>query len=237
MKKYIELIRQYSKDNYKKITREPSGALKHPFIVPGAAYSDDLWDWDSWLTDIAIRQIMADNKVENNFADYETGCILNFLDHTDTEGRMPIIIRSTEGIMWMKDGTNMHKPCLAQHIAFIMEQNQCGTEWLTPYFHKLEKFIDNYLENQRDEKTGLFFWLDDLAIGVDNDPTAFYRPYKSCASVFLNCLMYKELCAMEYICKKINKDSAFYSDLARKLKDAINEHLWDERNGFIIVRI
>ena len=52
--------------------REPDGLLKHKFIVPGAAYSNSLWDWDSWLTNIALRDF-----VEEDISEYEKGCILN----------------------------------------------------------------------------------------------------------------------------------------------------------------
>ena len=55
-----ELIYSYIKDNYYKILREPGGKLNHPFIVPGAVYAKTLWDWDSWLTNVALRQILAD---------------------------------------------------------------------------------------------------------------------------------------------------------------------------------
>ena len=61
MKKYIEIIKEYSKNAYKMIKREAYGNLRYPFIVPGAPYPFELWDWDSWLTDIAIRQIILDN--------------------------------------------------------------------------------------------------------------------------------------------------------------------------------
>ena len=51
------LILNYAKSNYKKMFREPDGLLKHKFIVPGAVYANSLWDWDSWLTNIALRDL------------------------------------------------------------------------------------------------------------------------------------------------------------------------------------
>ena len=33
--------------------------MKHPFIVPGSGYINSLWDWDFWLTDLALRRIAA----------------------------------------------------------------------------------------------------------------------------------------------------------------------------------
>ena len=65
-----------------------------------------------------------------------------------------------------------------------------------------EKFFLRYKEKNQ-HSCGLYFWTDDFMIGVDNDPTAFYRPNKSSGSIYLNCLMYKELSSMAYICEKL----------------------------------
>ena len=46
MKAYKEKIYEYIKNNYHKILREPRGQLKYKFIVPGATYKYELWDWD-----------------------------------------------------------------------------------------------------------------------------------------------------------------------------------------------
>ena len=70
--------------------RTPMKRLSHPFIVPGAIYTYQLWDWDSWFTDIAIRQILKDNNGEGEaeYFECEKGCILNFLEHTEDDGYM-----------------------------------------------------------------------------------------------------------------------------------------------------
>lgn len=236
MKDYITRIQDYSRNNYSKMTRQPAGMLKYPFIVPGSQYySDCLWDWDSWFTDIAVRQIMKDNKdTDAEFAACEKGCILNFLEHTAGDGRMPIFIAADEMLpdMDADEQTNIHKPCLAQHAAFVIRESGGDCEWLKPYMAKMEGFIHYYLHTMRHEKTGLYFWLDDMAIGVDNDPCTFYRPNKSSASVYLNCLMYRELLAFSYICKQMGAVYEEYEAEAQNLKEAVNRYLWDERNGF-----
>ena len=53
-KQYENLITDYIKNQKYKILREPSGKRPYKFIVPGACYSHQLWDWDSWFTDVAI---------------------------------------------------------------------------------------------------------------------------------------------------------------------------------------
>ena len=235
MQKYIDIIKAYSKDAYKKITREANGNLRYPFIVPGAPYPFELWDWDSWLTDIAIRQIILDNgETGEDYIEYERGCILNFLEHTDEKGNMPILIDSTQDVTFLANCKNMHKPCLAQHLAFILQISDNNTAWLgDEHFAALERFIACYKRDFRHDETGLYRFLDDTAIGVDNDPSIFYRPFGSTASIYLNCLMYKELLAMEYIFRARGDEAkaALYAREAAELRDLVREYLWDERNG------
>ncbi len=93
--------------------------MKHPFIVPGSGYTNSLLDWDFWLTDLALRRIAAPGEMER----YEKGCILNFLDHMDAAGRIPIcILPKITAFEEYPGQKNIHKPCLAQHALFIAEQ-------------------------------------------------------------------------------------------------------------------
>lgn len=113
-------IIDYSLKNYRKMFREPNGLLKHKYIVPGSVYSDCLWDWDSWLTNIALRQF-----VEYDISEYEKGCIYNFLDIIDNEGMVPIFITPSSCCpdIFNHQQSNIHKPCLAQHAAFIIKND------------------------------------------------------------------------------------------------------------------
>ncbi len=80
--------------------REPSGQLVHPYTVPSTPgspyYSNALWDWDSWSTSIVLGQVEAGTDGHGRFAAYEQGSILNFLDHTDGDGVMPIQLTPEE---------------------------------------------------------------------------------------------------------------------------------------------
>ena len=83
-------------------------------------------------------------------------------------------------------------------------------------------------------ENGLYFWLDDSATGVDNDPCVFYRPNKSSANIYLNSLMYRELLAMSEISTKLGFEDLRnkYKEEADNLKSVMQTLLWDERNGF-----
>lgn len=218
-------IHEYAKENASKLFREPSGQLKYPFIVPGATYQMDLWDWDSWLTDIALCQVL-----EEDISPLQQGCILNFLDHMDPDDRIPMKITPDKQLPQVLDlSTNGHKPCLAQHAAFIVKQSG-DTAWLAPHFEKLQRFVRSFMKHNR-HACGLYYWIDDCAIGVDNDPCTFYRPYKSSGSIFLNCMMYKELQAVVYLGEKLGADTAEFAAEAENLCSTIRDLCYDERDG------
>lgn len=81
---YIALIRKHLLTDYQGMYREPGAPMAHPFLTPGSkSYDDVLWDWDSWLSNVALRQVLleAGSEEERRRAlPYERGCVLNFLD-------------------------------------------------------------------------------------------------------------------------------------------------------------
>ncbi|MDX2077840.1 MAG: trehalase family glycosidase [bacterium] len=236
---YSALIKQNIIENYAGMFREAGGNMPYPFLTPGSdQYSDVLWDWDSWLTNVALRQILleaGDSASGDKLWQYEQGCILNYLHYGGMDGWTPIVI-NREGAVYRPDNpyrANMHKPVLAQHAAFITQANGGDAEWLRSKFYHLLTFLNNYRNHHR-HITGLYFWQSDLMIGGDNDPCTYYRPPRSSASIYLNCLMIKELEAAIYLANCLNLDEIaieLRAD-ADALKGAIVEHCWDERDGF-----
>lgn len=241
--RHRELIKNHIHADFREMYREPSGiAFKYPYITPGSkSYANVLWDWDSWLSDVALQQTLLDAGTDADRAEalrYEQGCVLNYLAYTSEEdGYMPMVIDAETDPDKIKPAdihaTNMHKPVLAQHAAFLTSRNGDDASWLAEGFPRMEAFIKNYREHHRHEPTELFYWQDDLAIGVDNDPSTFFRPNGSSASIYLNSLMYKELLAMAYIAGQLGRDDARQSYLAQadELRDAVREHCWDEKDG------
>ena len=239
----IVVIKKYMFKDYKQMFKEPENAFIFPYITPGSQqYSNVLWDWDSWTSDIALRQILqydgskADRK---NALVYEQGCVLNYLTYTDSiDGYMPMVIDKNSDPKKLKPkdiySTNMHKPVIAQHAAFLTQLDNDNASWLQGKFDRMQAFIKNYQTHHRDTATGLFFWQNDLAIGVDNDPSTFFRPNRSSASIYLNCLMYKELKAMAYLskCLGLENSSLEYGKDAKMLKEAVQKNCWDEKDGF-----
>lgn len=238
----MERLVRFAARDYQLMYREPGGEIAHPFLTPGSAqYCDVLWDWDSWLTDVAIRQIV---RMRGNpggelrrLAVHERGCILNWLEFakkTSCAGWVPIWVnRSGNTVPADLYARNMHKPCLVQHAAFIVQQNGGDIGWLREDLMFLQYFVNNYRNHHRHD-CGLYFWQDDSAIGVDNDPCTFGRPPRSSGSIYLNCMMYRELLALAYLLDLAGLDevAAQYRGDADALRDTVREHCWDGRDGF-----
>ena len=240
--RYISLIKSHVYKDFKGMYRKPAGVLVYPFLTPGSVqYSNVLWDWDSWLSNVALGQILADKGSEKDKQEalpYEQGCVLNFLHYGNWDGYIPIVIWEDTDPQKIRPkdiyDVNMHKPVLAQHAAFITRLNGGDAEWLQEEFFNLQAFVNNYKDHHRDKATGLYYWQTDVAIGVDNDPCTFFRPSKSSGSIYLNCLMYKELLAMVYLSDQLNLSAIGkeYTSDAKELKAAIQKNCWDERDGF-----
>jgi putative isomerase len=238
---HIRRIAEFLGKDYQKMYREPGGEIPHPFLTPGSAqYCDVLWDWDSWLTDVALRQIVrrqGDPAEGLKLAVYEKGCIQNWLEYSKRAscvGWVPIWVNRSGNTMPQDFyAQNMHKPCLVQHAAFIVRENGGDVEWLREGLMFLQYFVNNYRNHHR-HACGLYFWQNDSAIGVDNDPCTFGRPPRSSGSIYLNCMMYKELLAMVYLLNLAGLDEVArqYQADADALREAIRTHCWDERDGF-----
>ncbi|WP_343422296.1 trehalase family glycosidase [Candidatus Flexifilum breve] len=236
---YSVLIRQNLLANYNGMFREAGGNLPYPFITPGSQqYADVLWDWDSWLSNVALRQILleaSDPAASEEARRFEQGCILNFLHWGGMHGWTPIVIYRNGEVYRAENpyGENMHKPVLAQHAAFITYLNGGDAEWLRDKFYYLLTFLNNYRQHHR-HACGVYFWQSDLMIGGDNDPCTFSRPPRSSGAIFLNCLMFKEFEAAAYLADRLNLDeiAADLRGAAENLRAAVLEHCWDERDGF-----
>ena len=214
---------------------EPYGSFKHPCIVvtKNSSYPSQLWDWGNWANNIALRQIATYQSKENELIKHEIGSVLNFLNEQKADGSIEIAIfpNKEHDFASTMPHKNVHKPVLAQHVAFISKYVS-DVEWIREIYPKLKAFI-SYYENNAKHESGLFYFFDDFAIGVDNDPATFYRPENSSASIFLNSLMYKELGAMAHLGALIGNtdDAKYYETRQNELKSAINEHCYDEKDG------
>lgn len=248
-KQAAQTIRDYALSAIHGMLRESGGALPYPFLTPGSdQYPDVLWDWDSWATNVALRELTrstGDETLARTLVDYEYGCVKNYLAYGGMNGWIPIRIdrqspNREQQMLERNNGRiysmNMHKPCLAQHAAFLSSQDATNVSWLleNERFYYLQTFVNAYHDHYRHHPTGLCFWANDKGGGPDNDPTAYYRPDRSCGSIFLNSFLAKEYNAIIWICTNLgyNEIASAYTRDRTKLVAAIQDHCWDERDGF-----
>jgi len=61
----------------------------------------------------------------------------------------------------------------------------------------------------------------------------YYRPEKSTASIYLNCLLYRELLAYGYLLEESGRqvEANRWRGRAQNLADSVNTYCWDERDG------
>ncbi len=242
LKRYCDLLREHITRTIGGMTREASGVLKYPYIAPSTAdspyYSDNLWDWDSWLAGIAFAQLEADTGEVHRYRAYEKGSVLNFMCLSEENGYIPICVTPKGNSLRGKGHedpykTNMHKPVIAQQIASILQRDSADTGWIEALVPRLEAFLRRYESEFRHDETGLMRWKDDLAVGIDNEPAVFFRPVGSTGAVYLNCLMVRELKAMGFIMEMLGRmpEANAWRLKADKLTEAMSRCCWDERDG------
>ncbi len=233
-----QIIKEYLLSRAEGVFRVPSGDLNFPYLDPGAGYSGELWDWDSYWAAHALLSVndSQSKHLSERAAEYAKGSVLNFLYAQEEDGYTPVMVASGglfEGYFHneYQKGTplNQHKPFLCQAIlnvsAFTGDYGWFDLE-------KALNYLCYYETRQFDARSGLFIWQDDIMVGIDNNPTVFFRPPRSCADIFLNCFLYLEYKALASILTALHDErAAAAEERANALKAAINAEMWDERDG------
>lgn len=222
--------------------REPSGLLRHPYVDPGGPYGENLWDWDSFWSLKAAAAMIHDPDHADEAAVWQakvlrhgSGVLDNLFDHQGADGSLPILA-SPKDVDWF-DCTrdpqqNMAKPVMGQ-LAVIMADLGAPEASLRRWCQSLDRYYQ-CLSAHCGDASGLCVWANDVAIGGDDDPTAWGRPPFSSASIFLNALRYADLGATRSLAVRIGETELAHAlgVQAEQLAAAIQSHLWDARDGF-----
>ena len=226
------------------LLRPAEGILVHPSIacsLPGKQYSTNLWDWDTlWTTRALFRfaAISNDPAFRRNVGEHAIGSFLNFLDHQSDEGRISIMldVKDADPFGTLKadrpKSQNQAKPVFG-HLALLIADELGSVDWLAPQFDKLLRFYASWVSGNQ-SSIGLLVWGNDVAIGNDNDPTTFGRPFFSSANLLLNCLFYQDLKAATELARRLNRpdDRQRLSAQAGTLGEQIRKYCWDPRDRF-----
>lgn len=219
--------------------RSPMGILKHPFIVPGGIFHDELWDWDSfWIAKGLLRcPAFSSHDSRAIWTTHAMGCWRNFFEGQAPNGTVSIMMKSdnVDFFSCRNDDlreNNQAKPVFAQ-FALDISEAVGDYAWIALYFDRLLLFYQRW-ESRYQSPCGLFVWGSDVAIGVDCDPTTYGRPEFSSANLLLNCLFHKDLLAAAKLATEIGRptDAVTLTQRAHDLAAAIIRECWDEIDGF-----
>ncbi len=227
-----------------KMLRPAMGILRHPSIspsLPGDAYNTQLWDWDTLWTSRALfhlARMAADRSLFNQVGLHAQGSLLDFLDHQSDTGRIPIMIEvhNPDRFNCLSSAAPNHrnqaKPIFGQ-LALLIADELRSVDWLRSKFDHILRFYDSWISGNR-ASLGLLVWGDDVAIGDDNDPTTFGRPFFSSANLLLNSLYYADLRASAELAHRLNRvqDAKRLAAMAKEQGANIQKYCWDPRDQF-----
>lgn len=128
--------------------------------------------------------------------------------------------------------SNQAKPVFGQ-LALLIADETKSVDWLAPNFERLLRFYSSWVLGN-ESAIGLLVWGDDVAIGNDNDPTTFGRPFFSSANLLLNCLFHQDLIASSQLAGRLGRssDQRRLAEQAQSLGQKIQKHCWDPRDNF-----
>lgn len=226
------------------LLRPAEGVLRHPSISPslaGDAYSTQLWDWDTLWTARALFELsmlQGDSALKERVKRHAAGSLLNFLDHQSPDGRIPMMMETSNPDPFgclkplAPDYRNQAKPVMCQ-LALLVADRTGDVEWLNPVFDRLLLFLDSWKAGN-ESQTGLLVWGDDVAIGDDNDPTTYGRPFFSSANLLLNSLYYQDLSAAVELATRLKRpaDAGRLRAAVQKEGECIQKYCWDPRDRF-----
>ncbi|AHF92425.1 glycogen debranching enzyme [Opitutaceae bacterium TAV5] len=114
--------------------REASGCLRHPFIVPGAQYGAELWDWDAYWTTLGLLELAratGDTALRDEAIRHGEGSLLNFFEHQAPSGAIPIMMRADNPDVFgctKKQGPerNQAKPVFGQFVLALEDARHRG---------------------------------------------------------------------------------------------------------------
>lgn len=240
---HAQSLRRYFAANAAQLLRAPDGILKYPSIspsLPGKQYSTQLWDWDTLWTSQGLFRLATlehDEPLKQKLAEHVSGSLLNFLEHASPSGQIPIMMTATDPDPFRLLGSsatsrNQAKPVFGQ-LGLLAADQRGNVDWLAPHFDAILRFYDSWTAHNL-SSIGLLVWGDDVAIGDDNDPTTFGRPFFSSANLLLNCLYYQDLRASAELAQRLARanDHARLSTEADTLAQRIQKYCWDPRDGY-----
>ena len=232
-------LTQYFLGAANEIFRPPEGCLRHPYLVPGGLYANQLWDWDSYwmLKGLRAAAQHAGNDFRETLTSHAVGSWKNLMENQAGNGAVPLLLEPGRPDVFecaREDGTRTQaKPILAQ-FALELADMTGDVQWLAPYFDGVMKFLARWRAVYDGNGSGLIVWGSDLAVGADNDPAIFGRPEFSSAGLLLNGLFAADLAAAAHLARQLGRhqDAIELDAQSRQSAESIRRECWDPIDAF-----
>jgi putative isomerase len=206
------------------ITHAADGHFRHPYlsVTYGHTYGGYIYCWDNHH--MSLRFAAAG---EPEHMRYFADTLLSFQTST---GYTPCIVSAANGRSGLL-GPFHAQPFLAQNVAIYTAVTR-DMEWAASAFPKLKRYM-SFWRDEHAGPLGLYRWRHPYMSGFDNEITGTLFQPDTILSPDLNAWLYLELRSMAHLAGLLQEVSAqeAYLSQAEALKQAINDHLWDERLG------
>lgn len=214
-------VHEYINGLMKKILCPAQGLFRYPSLRTTASdyYSGGIFSWDTHH--MTLRFAMCGQPEMMKYF------LLTMLEFQRDNGFVPCLCSSVNG------GTNLQgfhaQPFLAQNAAIYL--NRTGDlETIRSIFDKLTKYLDYWLQSAQ-APMGLFRWRETWMSGFDNEIAGTLFPTGSILPPDLPSLLFLECRAMGYAARRLERDDTGFEQQANRIKQAVNEYLWDEDAG------
>lgn len=212
------ILRGYFDRQIDVLYKEPKGAMRFPYLVPGGAYQD-LWDWDAFFVACAVPE---------SGLRYAKGAVENFLDGIFRTTGRPAKKIGPDG---SREAYSFPYPLQAQ-FAYIIGERIGDHSWLLPYWASLKR-MRTWFDTHTRSPRGYYLWNKMYGNGLDNNPAVYGRPNRSSAGADLASWHYRDLMAMVQLAKKFEPALAEgYLTQARALREQIRQEYWDKIDRF-----
>jgi len=146
--------------------------------------------------DFSTCRVLQDETLKQSLFEHVSGSLLNFLEHSSADGRIPILMTPTNPDPFRVLGSNgvsknQAKPVF-RSTRTARRRSAWHVAWLAPHFDMMLRFYDSWTAHNM-SSIGLLVWGDDVAIGDGQRSTTFGRPFFSSANLMLNCLYFEDL--------------------------------------------
>jgi len=208
----LAIVKDYLARALPGVCREPLGALRYPYVVPGGGYGT-LWDWDSYFLCCA----MPDDALGHGI-----GTVLNLVGGVREDGHPSKCASSDGGYTY-----NQHPYPLLGQFCYIMARRKGDFAWVEAIWDTLCA-VTRWYEEHTLRHRRYFTWQGLMGNGIDNNPAVYGRPPWSSAGVDLATWHYREYRAMAGLCRELGSGpAAEFSQKADALRQLVQTHYWD----------